>query len=351
MIWTPLLLADPSACLRWRVMHDLLDLPAGHAELVEVAALRPADPLAADLLALQRPDGAWDPDALAHGWGRGSRQTATALALARLGYLGFDRSHPAVEHAAAYLFARQQPDGAWPLHRDEVDDEGEGPAATREGYNMIPLQTAFPLRGLAACGYAADPRCEAAYDWLLAQRLPDGAWPTGMASGVYGYVAGYRRLPHSRWGCRSNTTGALLALSLHPQRRCGPEARRGLDLLLGRETREGYTLGFEVARLVGAEPPSGFITFFARFDLALLIHLCAQIGADKNDLSVASLLDYLLAQQRPYGLWDYPSHPQVSRWVTLDLLRSLVQIEQNSGWESQEPQTPFQPYPKKNKRF
>jgi hypothetical protein len=207
------------------------------------------------------------------------------------------------------------------------------------------------LRGLAACGYAPDPRCEAAYEWLLAQCLPDGAWPTGTASGVYGYVAGYRRLPHSRWGCRSNTTGALLCLAYHPQRRSGPEARRALDLLLGRETREGYTLGFEVARLASAEPPSGFLTFFARFDLALLLYLCAQIGADKSDLRVASLVEYVLAQQGPFGLWDYPTHPQVSRWVTFDLLRSLAQIERNSGWESQEPQTPFQPYPKKNKRF
>ena len=351
MIWPALLLADPSACLRWRVMHDLLDLPASHPELAEVAALRQADPLAAELLSLQRPDGAWDPAALAHSWGRGSRLTATALALSRLGYLGFDRSHPAVGRAAGYLFSRQQPDGAWPLHQDEVDVEGDAPAPVREGYNMIPLQTALPLRGLAACGYAADPRCEAAYDWLLAQRLPDGAWPTGMASGVYGYVAGYRRLPHSRWGCRSNTTGALLCLANHPQRRSGPEARQALDLLLGRETREGYTLGFEAARLVGAEPPGGFITFFARFDLALLLHLCAQIGADKSDRRVSSLVEFVLAQQGSSGLWDYPSHPQVSRWVTLDLLRSLGQIDLNAGWESREPQTPFQPYPKKNKRF
>jgi hypothetical protein len=335
------------------VLHDLLELPAGHPEMAEVAALRPADPLVADLLALQRPDGAWDPDALSHSWGRGSRLTATALALARLGYLGFDRSHPAVERAAGYLFSLQQLDGAWPLHRDEVDVEGEGAASApvREGYSMLPLQTAFPLRGLAACGYASDRRCEAAYEWLLAQRLPDGAWPTGMASGVYGYVAGYRRLSHSRWGCRSNTTGALLCLAHHPQRRGGTEARRALDLLLGRETREDYALGFEVARLVGAEPPSGFITFFARFDLALLLHLCAQIGADKSDLRVSSLVEFVLAQQGSYGLLDYPSHPQVSRWVTLDLLRSLAQIDQNTGWESHEPQTPFQPYPKKNKRF
>ena len=119
---------------------------------------------------------------------------------------------------------------------------------------------------------------ERAYDWLLAQRLPDGAWPTGIASGVYGYVAGYRRLAHSRWGCRSNTTGALICLALHPQRRRSDAARRALDLLLGRETRDEASLGFEVARLVGAEPARGFLTFFARFDLAQVLWLCSQVA-------------------------------------------------------------------------
>ena len=37
---------------------------------------------------------------------------------------------------------------------------------------------------------------------LLERRLDDGAWPTGLASGVFGRVAGYRRIAHSRWGCR-----------------------------------------------------------------------------------------------------------------------------------------------------
>lgn len=92
-----------------------------------------------------------------------------------------------------------------------------------------------------------------AYDWLLAQRLEDGAWLTGIASGDYGYVAGYHRLAHSRWGYRSNTS-ALNCLVHHPERRSDPEDRRALDLLLGRETWEKHTLGFEVARLIGVEP-------------------------------------------------------------------------------------------------
>lgn len=166
--------------------------------------------------------------------------------------------------------------------------------APRDGYAMMPLQTALPLRGLAACGFSGDPRAERAYDWLLAQRLPDGAWPTGLArSGVYGYVAGYRRMPHSRWGCRSNTTGALLCLALHPQRRSGPQDER-----------------------------------------------------------VASLVSFVKGLQGPLGLWEYQRRPQIARWLTFDLLRSLAVLDSEvTDWLSLEPRTPFQAYQPKSKRY
>jgi hypothetical protein len=221
---------------------------------------------------------------------------------------------------------------------------------------MVPLQTAIPLRALAACGYSIDPRAERSYEWLLAKRLPDGAWPTGIAGagargGVYGYVAGYRRLAHSRWGCRSNTTGSLICLALHDERRAGPEARRALDLLLGRETRERQPLGFEVARLIGAEPVRGFFTFFARFDLALVLDLCWRVGATLEDERVAALAQFVWELQGPYGLWDHPARPQASRWVTFDLLRSLSRLDKAGDWLSAEPRTPFQAYPSRVRRF
>ncbi|HEY3342095.1 MAG TPA: hypothetical protein VGK81_08760, partial [Anaerolineae bacterium] len=272
MTWAPLLLADPSACLRWLVLRHLLGRADDDAEVRELAELRHRDPLVTALARAQQEDGSWK---AAEPSSRGSILMATARALTRLGYLGFGPESAIVRRGAEYLFARQRRDGAWPLGTEAEQDEHS------EGYSMVPLQTALPLRGLAACGYATDPRAERAFDWLLAQRLSDGAWPTGMASGGYGYVAGYRRLAHSRWGCRSNTTGALVCLALHPQRCHGAEAHRALDLLLGRETREEHTFGYEVARLVGAEPARGFFTFYARFDLAFVLDLCWRVGATR----------------------------------------------------------------------
>lgn len=353
--YVALLLADPSPCLRWLVLTELLGRSGEDAEVQELAAMRVQDPLVVDLFRTQAEDGSWAADGLL--W-QGDRLRATWLALMRLGYLGFGRGglqggeHPAVRKGAGYILAQQLEDGSWPLPGGMEERESGMPAdGAREGYSMVPLQTALPLRALAACGYAGEMRVERAYDWLLAQRLPDGAWPTGKVSGVYGYVAGYRRLAHSRWGCRSNTTGSLICLAHHAQRRNGAEAHRALDLLLGRETRERQPLGFEVARLVGGEPARGFFTFFARFDLALVLDLCWRIGATLQDERVADLAAYVWGEQGAYGLWEYAPRPQVSRWVTFDLLHSLARLDSDQdvqlgdGWQSSEPRTPFQPYP------
>lgn len=348
MTWVPLLLADPSPSLRLLVLRELLHRPDDDPEARELAALRETDSLVTDLVALQEPDGSWSASDLAERARAGKLHT-TAQALARLGYLGLGRGDPVVQRGAEYLFAHQREDGAWPL------PEGRGEKEDGEGYSMVPLQTARPLSGLVACGHAADPRAERAYDWLLAQRLPDGAWPTGIASGNYGRVAGYRRLAHSRWGCRSNTTGVLSCLAHHPTRRTGAEAQRALDLLLGRETREKHHVGFEVARLIGAEAARGFLTYYARFDLAHVLDLCWRVGASRDDPRVDGVVEFVRDLQGSYGLWEYAARPQASRWMTFDLLRSLSRLDEGagrtSGWLSLEPRTPFQPYPRRQRRY
>jgi len=326
MSWLPLLLADPSACLRWLVLRDLFGRPADDPELAELAELRQHDPQVTELLGLQEATGSWHTGVLAASGRTGGRTLATAFALARLGYWGFDVTHPAVRAGAEYLFSQQQTDGSWPLMEEAELIDGNNEIPADERYSMIPLQTAFSLRGLAACGYATDPRAERAYEWLLAQRLDDGAWPAGIAAGVYGYIAGYRKLVGSRWGCRSNTTGALICLSLHPGRCSSEPARRALDLLLGRETRELISLGLEVARLVGAEPVHGVFTYFARFDLALVVDLCGRAGLSKDEPRLADLLGFIHSLQGKYGLWETKEWPQVARWLTFDLLRSLGRL-------------------------
>ncbi|MBN1642895.1 MAG: hypothetical protein JXA09_16785, partial [Anaerolineae bacterium] len=138
--WAPLLLADPSPCLRLLVLGELLGRAPDDPEMGELRGLRDGDPLLADLLSAQHTDGSWTADGRM--W-QGGPLRATSLALMRLGYLGLGPEHPAVRRGAEYLFTCQQADGAWPIPGSDAEPDA------RDGYDVIPLQTAFPLRALA----------------------------------------------------------------------------------------------------------------------------------------------------------------------------------------------------------
>jgi hypothetical protein len=343
MTWAPLLLADPSPSLRLLVLRDLLERPIVDAEVRELLTLRERDPLIRDLLALQDVDGSWpSPEGSEDAW---HRIRTTAQALVRLGYLGFQPDHAAVRRGAEYLFTLQEEDGSWPLPRGKAERE------LREPYSMIPLQSGMPLRALAAVGYATDPRAERAYEWLLDRQLAEGGWPSGVKGGQQVFPAGYRRLAHSRFGCRTNTTFAVAALAHHPTRCTGAAARRGLDLLLAHETLQSHALGTEVARTVGLEPAQGFFTYFAQYDAALMLDLSWRIGASLEDARLAEMVGFVKELQGPYGLWEHPSRPDASRWLSFDLLRSLSRIDAETDWVSLQPRTPFQPYPKRPRRY
>ncbi len=347
MTWVPLLLTDPSPSLRLLVLRDLLGRPAEDAEVRELQQLQDEDPLIARTRALQADDGSWR-----GGEGGGAhlgRIRVTAQALMGLGYLGLGPEHPAVARGAEFLFTQQQPDGSWPLQLEDADPNGSKLDDIK--YHVMPLQTALPLLGLAWAGYATDPRAEQAYEWLLKEQLPQGGWPSGRHYETYLFAAGYRRLAHSAFGCRTNTTAAVNALALHPTRSASPAARRGLDLLLAHEHRQAHTLGFEVARRLGMERPRGSLTYFKRYDVAQILDCSWRIGASRADERVAENVRFVKELQGPYGLWAYPRHPEASRWITFDLLRSLSRLEDDTDWVSLEPRTPFQPYPKKPPRF
>jgi hypothetical protein len=347
MTWIPLLLADPSFSLRLLVLRDLLEYPDDDEEVRELKKLQEEDPLILKSLALQNEDGSWR-----GGEGGGTslgKIRLTAQALMGLGYLGLGPEHPAVKRGAEFIFAQQQTDGSWPLITQETILDGANLSDIK--YHMIPLQTALPLLGLAWAGYATDPRAEQAYDWLLEEQLPHGGWPSGRHREKYIFAAGYRRLAHSKFGCRTNTTAAVSALALHPKRRTSQAAQRGLDLLLAHEHRQMHTLGFEVARIIGAERPRGSFTYFKRYDVAQILDFSWRIGASLEDGRVADNIKFVKELQGPYGLWEYQSHPEVSRWVTFDLLRSLSRLDEETDWLSMEPRTSFQPYPRKPRRF
>ena len=106
-----------------------------------------------------------------------------------------------------------------------------------------------------------------------------------------------------------------------------------------------------MARLLGAEPMRGFLTHYARFDLAVILDLCGRIGASIEDPRVADLVQWVQQAQGPYGLWTYAPQPQASRWLTFDLLRSLSRLNASGDWLSTEPRTPFRSYSQPERRW
>ena len=350
MTWAPLLLADPSLSLRLLVLRDLMERPEDDAEIQELRRLQDSDPVVTRILDLQNEDGSFRGGEGGGGNLGGLRLTAQALM--GLGYCGLGTDQPAVKRGVEYLFAQQHEDGSFPLNlvfqgrlldKDTADEDVK--------YHMIPFQTALPLLGLAWAGYAEDPRAEKAYDWLVSEELPQGGWPSGRHVDQYLFAGGYRRLAHSKFGCRTNTTAAVGALALHPTRRTSAAARRGLDLLLAHEHRQANALGFEVARIIGAEPLRGAFTYFKRYDVAQMLDLAWRLGANLEDLRVADNVQFVKSLQGEYGLWEYARKPEVSRWVTFDILRSLSRLDRETDWFSMQPRTPFQAYPKKAKRY
>jgi len=345
MTWIPLLLADRSASLRYLVLTELLGRSSDDDEVRELDELRRIDPLVSSLLSLQREKGKWE-DLDQAGYTIGGTVRATSAALMRLGYLGLSKEDKAVKQGAEYLFSKQRKDGSWPLPERVSDFED-----TRGPYTMAPVQTSIPLLGLAMTGFADDPRAERAYEWLIEKCNDDGTWPAGKVEDVFVRIAGYRRLPHSQWGCRTNTTQALLCFAHHPLRRDSEESRRALDHLLGRETREKSNLGFSVARIIGVEPHRGALTYHAKFDPALILDICSRVGANRSDPRVKDLIGWITEQQGEYGLWEYTPHPEVSRWVSFDILRALKGTDDSTEWFSTKKRKHFAAYPRKKKRF
>jgi hypothetical protein len=296
-----LLLGDPSPSLRWRAARELEG-----ADDAEVSAWRSEIDRSAEVNALVARLEAAQP-------------YVAGYLLCQLAYLGYRGS--ATTAAVEKIFDVQQSDGSWSI-----------PAADSDGPRFVTMQTVVPLRGIAAAGFATDPRAERAYEWLLGVCLQDGSWPSGPKAdfGQTGRPTPpekeYRRLTRGL-GCRSATTGAVACLAMHPVRRRSEAARIGVDHLLARETRDASTLGWEVSRLVGLERAMGQVTFYVTHDLAFLLDLVSRCGISPQDRLVHDLVDYLETLRGPYGLWQHPAHPQLAGWLSLDLETSLRRLQ------------------------
>jgi hypothetical protein len=84
----------------------------------------------------------------------------------------------------------------------------------------------------------------------------------------------------------------------------------------------------------------GFITAYARFDLGFVLELASRAGAAEDDPRVAATVAFLEARRGPAGLWEHPSRPDLSRWLTFDLLLSRDRLS-IGDWVGTAPAVPF----------
>ena len=113
MNWIPLLLADPSPCLRLLVLRELLHKPESDAEIQELIIMQDSDHLIADTISLQQSDGSWKGNLNFHTYT--DEISATSIVLLRLGFLGFSSEHPIIQNGVEFLFSKQLKDGSWSL--------------------------------------------------------------------------------------------------------------------------------------------------------------------------------------------------------------------------------------------
>jgi squalene-hopene/tetraprenyl-beta-curcumene cyclase len=135
-----------------------------------------------------------------------------------LAYLGFDRSHAAVERAYQFLLAEQEEDGSW---------------FGRWGVNHI-YGTAAVLPALAALGEDANvPHVKRAADWIANHQNSDGGWGESCAS----YMDD--RLRGKGPSTASQTAWAVMALVAAGSEAYVSQVRAGLDFLTGTQREDG----------------------------------------------------------------------------------------------------------------
>lgn len=135
-----------------------------------------------------------------------------------LALLGFDRSHPAVDHAYRFLREEQEPDGSW---------------FGRWGVNHI-YGTAAVLPALAALGEtAALDHVRKAADWIVAHQNADGGWGESCGSYMDDRLRG--RGPSTA----SQTAWAIMALVATRGAQYAPAVRNGLTYLTTTQRGDG----------------------------------------------------------------------------------------------------------------
>jgi hypothetical protein len=228
---------------------------------------------------------------------------------------GFTREHPAMEHAADFLFSFQT-------------DEGDLRGIYGNQYATTYVGAIMEL--LVKAGYARDPRIARGFRWLLAMRQSDGGWaiPLRTAGVPFSEFADVKRhpkpIPPDR--CKPSShlvTGMVLrAFAAHPVRRRSAETHRAGELLAGRL----YKRDFYGDR--GAVDYWERVSFpFWFTDIVSALDTLSRLGFGADVLPIHSALRRLREIQRPDGTFRLKlvrgADKDLPLWICLAVCRSL----------------------------
>jgi hypothetical protein len=88
--------------------------------------------------------------------------------------------------------------------------------------------------------------------------------------------------------------------------------------------------------LIGAEPTRGFLTFYGRFDLAQILHLCRCVGASLEDPALPASSPSCGSFRAVWAL-GYRATAGLALGHIFDLLRTLSQLDASGDWAALSP--------------
>jgi Squalene-hopene cyclase C-terminal domain len=307
----PRLLEADDPALTWHVRHDLLDeRREARRRLWELPEPR-------QLLARQRSSGAWEYPK--KGSARQPYNNFAVLETWRsLGVLvamyAFDRSHPAIERAAAYLFTCQT---------------REGDLRGILGNQYMPYYHSTIMELLVRAGFAHDEHVRRGLDWLLTVRQDDGGWivPTQAVPAsrrTHRYWRGAPLPPNRSLPFSHMATGmALRGLVAHPAYRRRREVRAACEILKARM--------FQPDRYGDRQGREYWLKFQYPFwwpNILTVLDMLHRVGFTAEDEHVQLALQWFATHQRRDGVWDtgYGHGRRAARtenWVALAVCRVL----------------------------
>lgn len=325
--WLELLEKDPlPALLSWDdpalgyfVRRDLLDEHPGPLETLWLA------PGARRLVEKQQVDGSWrypgkssDPRS---GTNYNLLETYRSLRLLVEMY-AFQRSHPALQKAAAYIFSCQT---------------GEGDVRGILGNQYMPYYHGAILELLIKAGYSSDERVRMGLEWLLSMRQLDGGWivpaqvvPAKQKTGEFWRgepVPPDRSKPFSHLA-----TGMVLrAFAAHPEFRQIPEVIAAGKCLQSRL--------LQADRYNDRKAPSYWLKFQYPFwwtSLLTALDTLARLNFPAAGERIHMGLDWLRVHQSADGLWETgyglgSRAEENRRWVGLAACRVLKRFYDTGG--------------------